>query len=159
MFDFLKELGPAIRSEIDAINDPDKTRQNLRTSTGRSVRHSAEDNGTGERNFDETTMDVMMSGEKKEKKLFSKTTKIIIVIMGIIFLMSQWSTVITVTKSELEMMYKVLIYGKAIILTGDVIATFIFLKMNGRKAEIFALIGVAAFILIQYISTALLMGM
>ena len=157
MFEFFKGLGPMIRSEIEAANratgviqTEDRYESNSDMGFPKNCDHS-----------DQTTADIAHgengdSQGKNKKQLLSKTTRVVIVAMGILFMISQLTTVFSLRRSDLDVAMQILMYGKAILLSADVIATFIFLRRPGRKAELLAIAGVVVFIVVQYLSTALM---
>lgn len=154
MFEFFKELGPVLRQEIAEVNRATGVNQ-YESDSDKML--TANGDGTEATDSCQTQSENGEGQGTKEKRLLSKTVRTVIVTMGIIFLITQAVNLLSVGQTDMEMAMKVLFYVKAIILSADVIATFVFLKMKGRKAEILAISGVLLFIVLQYLSTALMM--
>lgn len=148
MFEFFKELGPVLREEIKEVNRATGVSQFEYTAANDGRVEGTEAGNAKRENGKEK--------EIKEKRLLSTTTRTVIVVMGIIFLVSQVAGVFSVIQSDMGTAMKTLVCVKAILLCADVIATFICLKIKGRKAEILALVGVGLFIVLQYFSTAMM---
>lgn len=91
--------------------------------------------------------------KKKDKFIFSKSSKVIVFVLGILYLIIAWFNVATMKEIGALNAYKVI---RLLFLTSCDIASLVCLAISKKKTEIAALILILVFVLTQYFTTLFL---